>query len=179
MIPPTQLASWLVAVNWLSICCKNKEINFFQDIGDTTSFDLELVTKDCINNDQIIMAVLQETRRKSNFFITFGCLVSADQPTINYKGRLRRKLTQTLIFPKSSVYVSVANGFAMEKSKYETYKQDTLSMSNAIKQSAKSLDQRWKKSFKTAVAISNVIVTNIYFHELMLWFKLVTLLFFV
>ena len=102
MIPPTQLVSWLVAVNWLSICCKNKEINFFQDIGDTTSFDLELVTKDCINNDQIIMAVLQETRRKSNFFITFGCLVSADQPTINYKGRLRRKLTQTLIFPKSS-----------------------------------------------------------------------------
>ena len=83
MIPPTPLASWLVAVNWLSICCKNKEINFFQDIGDTTSFDLELVTKDCINNDQIIMAVLQETRRKSNFFITFGCLVSADQPTKN------------------------------------------------------------------------------------------------
>ena len=105
MIPPTPLASWLVAVNWLSICCKNKEINFFQDIGDTTSFDLELVTKDCINNDQIIMAVLQETRRKSNFFITFGCLVSADQPTINYKGRLRRKLTQTLIFPKSSLSI--------------------------------------------------------------------------
>ena len=29
-------------------------------------------------------------------------------------------------------YVPVANGFVMEKRKYETYKQDTLSMSNAI-----------------------------------------------
>ena len=45
------------------------------------------------------MAVLQETRAgKATFFITFGCLVSADQPTINYKSRLRRKLTQTLDF---------------------------------------------------------------------------------
>ena len=52
------------------------------------------------------MAVLQETRAgKATFFITFGCLVSADQPTINYKGRLRRKLTQTLIFPKSSLSI--------------------------------------------------------------------------
>ena len=49
------------------------------------------------------MAVLQETRTgKVTFFITFGCLVSADQPRINYKRRLKRKLTQTLIFPKSS-----------------------------------------------------------------------------
>ena len=68
---------------WLSICCNNKEINFFQDIGDSASFDLERVTKDDIINDQIMMAVLQETLRKSNFFITFGCLVSADQPTVN------------------------------------------------------------------------------------------------
>ena len=52
------------------------------------------------------MAVLQETRAgKATFFITFGRLVSADQPTINYKGRLRRKLTQTLIFPKSSLSI--------------------------------------------------------------------------
>ena len=49
------------------------------------------------------MAVLQETRKgKATFFITFGCLVSADQPTIRYNGNLRRKLTQTLIFPKPS-----------------------------------------------------------------------------
>ena len=87
MIPPTQLASWLVAVNswhWHGFqSVVNKEINFFQDIGDSTSFDLERVTKDGIYNDETIMAVLQETRRKSNFFITFGCLVSPDQPTIN------------------------------------------------------------------------------------------------
>ena len=53
----------------------------------------------------------------------------------------------------------------MEKSKYETYTQDTLSMSNAIRQYIKSLDQRWKKSFKIAVAISNVIASTIYFHK--------------
>ena len=82
----------------LSVCRKNKEINFFQDIGDSTSFDLELA-KDGINDDQIIMAVLQETHTgKATFFITFGCLVSADQPAINYKSRLRRKLTQILDF---------------------------------------------------------------------------------
>ena len=69
----------------LSICCKNKEIIFFQDTGDSTSFDLERVTKDRINNDQIIMAVLQETHKKSNIFITFGSLVSVHQPTINHK----------------------------------------------------------------------------------------------
>ena len=69
----------------LSICCENKEINFFQDTGDSTSFDLERVTKDGINNDQIIMAVLQETHKKSNIFITFGSLVSVHQPTINHK----------------------------------------------------------------------------------------------
>ena len=39
-----------------------KEINFYQDIGGSTSFDLEL-TRDGMNNDQIIMTVLQETRR--------------------------------------------------------------------------------------------------------------------
>ena len=78
-----------------------KEINFFQGIGGSTSFDLEL-TEDGINNDQIIMVVLQETHTGKAIFITFGCLVSADKPTINYKGRLKRKLTQTLIFPKSS-----------------------------------------------------------------------------
>ena len=31
------------------------------------------------------MALLQETRRKSNLLITFGSLVSAHQPTKNYK----------------------------------------------------------------------------------------------
>ena len=41
--------------------------------------------------------------QESNFCITFGYLVSADQAAINCnKPRLRRKLTQTLIFPKSS-----------------------------------------------------------------------------
>ena len=48
-----------------------------------------------------LLAVLhiQETHtEKATFFITFGCLVSADQPTINYKSRLQRKLTQTLDF---------------------------------------------------------------------------------
>ena len=35
-------------------------MNFFQDIDDSTSFQLEL-KKDGSNNDQIIMAVLQET----------------------------------------------------------------------------------------------------------------------
>ena len=44
----------------LSVCRNNKEINFFQDIRDSTSFDLELA-KDGINDDQIIMTVLQET----------------------------------------------------------------------------------------------------------------------
>ena len=52
-------------------------------------------------------------------------------------------------------------------------------MSNAIRRSFKSLDQRWKKSFKIVVAISNAIASTIYFHELMFWFKLVTLLFYV
>ena len=102
MIPPTQLVSWLVAVNWLSICCKNKEINFFQEIGDSTIFDLERVTKDGINNDQNIMTVLQKTRWKSNFyyFWLFGICRSTNN---QLKGtKIKEKLTQTLIFPKSS-----------------------------------------------------------------------------
>ena len=45
-----------------------KEINFFQDITGSTSFELEL-TKDGINNDQIIMAVLQETRTGKATFL--------------------------------------------------------------------------------------------------------------
>ena len=58
--------------------------------------------------------LLWECYRKSNFFITFGCLVSTVQLTIIYKRRLRRKLTQTMIFPKPSyviawAYVSVAS----------------------------------------------------------------------
>ena len=44
--------------------------------------------------------------RKNHFFITFGCLVSADQPTINYNRRLRRKLAQALIFPKLSCHMT-------------------------------------------------------------------------
>ena len=51
---------------------------------------------------QIIMAVLQEKQ----FFIAFGCLSSAVQITINYKSRSRGKLTQTLIFPKSSYAIA-------------------------------------------------------------------------
>ena len=53
----------------LSICCENKEINFFQDTGDSTSFDLERVTKDGINNDQIIMAVYRKHIRKATFLL--------------------------------------------------------------------------------------------------------------
>ena len=41
-------------------------------------------------------------------------------------------------------------------------------MSNAIRGSIKSPDQRLKKYFKIAVAISNIIASTIYFHELML-----------
>ena len=84
----------------LSVCRKNKEINFFQDIGDSTSLDLELA-KDGINDTKLpnyYGSITGNAYRKSNFFITFGCLVSADQPTINYKSRLRRKLAQTLDF---------------------------------------------------------------------------------
>ena len=47
-----------------------KEINFFLDIGGSTSFDLEL-TKDGINNNQIIMAVLQETVQEKQLFYYF------------------------------------------------------------------------------------------------------------
>ena len=51
---------------------------------------------------KLLLAVLQDCRkriyRKSNFLITFDYLVSADPPTINYKSRLRTKLTQTLDF---------------------------------------------------------------------------------
>ena len=94
---------------YFTFCCSSgfqsivKEINFFQDIGGSTSFELEL-TEDGINNDQIIYygSVTGNAYRKSNFFITFGYLASADEPTINYKGILSRTLTQTLIFPKSS-----------------------------------------------------------------------------
>ena len=52
----------------LSVCLKNKEINFFQDIGDSTSFDLELA-QDGISDDQIIMAVLQETHTGKATFL--------------------------------------------------------------------------------------------------------------
>ena len=44
------------------------EINFFQGIGGSTSFDLEL-TEDGINNDQIIMVVLQETHTGKATFL--------------------------------------------------------------------------------------------------------------
>ena len=77
-----------------------KEISFFQDIAGSTSFELEL-TKDSVNNDQIIMAALQETSTEQATFLLL-LAVWYLQPTINYKGRLRRKLTQTIIFPKSS-----------------------------------------------------------------------------
>ena len=43
--------------------------------------------------------------RKHNFFITFDCLVSVDQPTINYKSRLRRNLTQTLHFSQMLILI--------------------------------------------------------------------------
>ena len=97
---PKNIILLLAVALRLLVCRKNKEINFFQDIGDSTSFDLE-ITKDSINNDDQIIGSVTYTGnayRKSNFFITFGCLVSADQPTINYKSRLQRKLTQTLDF---------------------------------------------------------------------------------
>ena len=71
------------------------------------------------------------TYMKSNFCITFGYLVSTDQPAINYKSRLRRKLAQTLISPKSSYAIPVRSIMYIwfcEKNKYETNKQDTLSM---------------------------------------------------
>ena len=44
-------------------------MNFLQDIGDSTSFELERVIKDGVNNDQIIMAVLQETRTGKATFV--------------------------------------------------------------------------------------------------------------
>ena len=47
------------------------------------------------------MAALQETRTEQATFLLL-LAVWYLQPTINYKGRLRRKLTQTIIFPKSS-----------------------------------------------------------------------------
>ena len=80
--------------------------------------------------------------RKSNFFITFGCLVSGDQPIINYKSRLRRKLTKTPDFSQILICHSIDRSMYMQlysfvrrQKKYETYKQDTLSMSNAIRRS--------------------------------------------
>ena len=91
----------------LSVSCKNKEINFSQDIGDSTSFDLLKLTKDGINDGQITMAVSQETHIGNNFLITFGCLVSADQPTINYKSRLMRKLTQNHDFSRILICHSI------------------------------------------------------------------------
>ena len=57
---PKNIILLLAVALRLLVCRKNKEINFFQDIGDSTSFDFKL-TEDGINNDQIIMAVFQET----------------------------------------------------------------------------------------------------------------------
>ena len=61
---------------YFTFCCSSgfqsivKEINFFQDIGGSTSFDLEL-TEDGINNDQIIMVVLQKTHTGKATFLLF------------------------------------------------------------------------------------------------------------
>ena len=85
--------------------------------------------------------------RKSNFFITLGCLVSEDQPTINYKSSLRRILTQTLDFSQILMSYDIRHSIGLcicsygfmgrRNTEYETYKQDTLSMSNAVSQCAR------------------------------------------
>ena len=70
-------------------------------------------------------------------FITFGCLVSAVQVTINYKSRLRGKLTKLWFFPNLHtvsiglcVCSYVSRGRRNMKSTNSTC---TLSMSNPIK----------------------------------------------
>ena len=124
----------------LPVCRKNKEINFLQDIGDSTSFDLKL-SKDG-TSPKLLWQCLSKRIQKSKFFITFGCLVSGDQPIINYKSRLRRKLTKTPDFSQILICHSIDRSMYMQlysfvrrQEKYETYKQDTLSMSNAIRRS--------------------------------------------
>ena len=91
---------------------------------------------DCYGN----VVVSANAYRKSNFFITFGYLVFADQSVINYKSRSRRKLTKTTDFSQILICHSIDRSMHMQQysfvsrqKKYETYKQDTLSMSNAIR----------------------------------------------
>ena len=53
------------------------------------------------------MAVLQETHTgKATFFITFGSLVSTDQPTINYKStQIKEKINPNSDFSKSLICI--------------------------------------------------------------------------
>ena len=114
----------------LSECGKNKEMNLFPRIvDDITGFGLEL-TKG-INNDQIILAV---TATGKAFFITFDISKLTKNKQCN--GRLRRKLTQTLIFPKSSyaIGLNIYSHRFIKKKYHEKCEQNTFSMSKAIRQ---------------------------------------------
>ena len=84
----------------------------------------------------VMTTLLWQYYKKSNFFITSGCLLSAVQLAIDCKSRLRRKFTQILIFPKPSfaiAYICICRYHFVKKKKYEKYKQYTLSMANAIR----------------------------------------------
>ena len=86
------LASAFTASHTQSDCQKKKEINNFQDL-------LEISQALTQNNDQIIMA--HRVTRNLNSF-GFARLTKNHQ----HKIRLRRRLTQTLVFPKFSCNMS-------------------------------------------------------------------------
>ena len=111
MIPPP-LQLYIQLQLRLLVCRKKKEIIFFQDIGESTNFDLKL-TKDGIS-PKLLWQCLSKRIQEKQFFITSGCLVSADQPIINYKRRLRRKLTKTPDFSQILICRSIDRSMYMQ-----------------------------------------------------------------